>query len=179
MLDAPARMIMVRGARAAALAVTATAALALAAHLLAAARLRALLGFSFPQQLGIGAWWPIFAQNARLAAAALAAGALLGLIGQDNSARAGARAALDLCLLALAGVNIALVACAYGAWPARMAAYSIPYAPLELAGFAVAAGAYLQARQRPLPARQIALALGCSLSLLAASALIESISPPL
>jgi hypothetical protein len=172
------RTLPVLAARAAAAASTAALAVALAAHLIAAARLRTLLGFTFPARLGAAAWPAIFTNNARLAAAPVAGALLLGLIA-PGAGRTRARRALDACLGLLAAVNITIVGCAYGAWPARMAAYSLPYAPLELAGFATAAGVYLRSRRAQPPARELAAGLAAALLALAAAALIESTSPPL
>ena len=108
----------------------------------------------------------VAAGNLRLAVAVLLAALLVGL-------RPAIRPALDVVIGALAALNATVVGVALAAYGARLLGVAA-HAPLELAAFAVAGGAYLSARRRPLDGRQLMAAAAASSLLLAAAAVLET-----
>jgi hypothetical protein len=109
----------------------------------------------------------VAATNARLAAAALLAACAI-------SARPQLRPPLDLTLAVLLAFNAGLVGLAGAAYGARLVAAAALHAPIELAGFAAAGGAYLTARAGELSGRRLAGAAAAATSLLAAGAVVET-----
>jgi hypothetical protein len=108
----------------------------------------------------------VAAGNLRLAVAVLLAALLVGL-------RPAIRPALDVVMGALAGVNATAVGVALAAYGTRLLG-AAAHAPLELAAFAVAGGAYLNARRPPLDGRQLIAAAAASSLLLTAAAVLET-----
>ena len=108
----------------------------------------------------------VAASNLRLAGAVLLAALLVGLLPET-------RPALDIVMGALAGLNATAVGVALAAYGTRLLAVAA-HAPLELAAFAVAGGAYLSARRRPLGGRQLIAAAAASSLFLAAAAVLET-----
>ena len=75
--------------------------------------------------------------------------------------------------------NVVIAGASYGAYGLKMARYTLPYAPFELLAFACPLALYLAAR-RDSPPRAHAVAMcGTAALLLVASALMESLLPPL
>ncbi len=142
---------------------------------------RRLLGFPFtgvPARLDTA--FSIFAGNARLLAAVLAAILvaqspwLAGGDGHRGPVMGGLTAAVDTVLALAVAVNVAVVGAALGAYGDRMALAMLPHGPLELAAYALALAAYLQARRGPLAVRHV-LAVGVvCLGGLALAALLET-----
>jgi hypothetical protein len=109
----------------------------------------------------------VAATNARLAAAALLAACAV-------SARPQLRPPFDLTLSVLLAFNAGLVGLAGAAYGARLVAEAALHAPLELAGFAAAGGAYLAARAGELSARGVAGAGAAATSLVVTGAVVET-----
>lgn len=88
------------------------------------------------------------------------------------------RAGLDLLVLVVLVPNMLLIGVAVGAYGPRLAAY-LTHLPLELAGLAIAAGAYLHAR-RPTDRSAWTLAgpAAVAASCLLLAAVIETYTPP-
>ena len=105
--------------------------------------------------------------NSRLAGAVLLAALLAGL-------RPTIRPALDLVVGALATLNATTAGVALAAYGTRLLKAVAAHAPLELAAFAVAGGAYLNARRRPLAGRQLMAAAAACAGLLASAAVLET-----
>ena len=109
----------------------------------------------------------VAAGNLRLVGAVLLAARLVAL-------RPEIRPALDIVIGALAAVNATTAGVALAAYGARLLRVVAAHAPLELAGFAVAGGAYLSARRRELDGHQLMTAAAASSLLLAAAAVVET-----
>ena len=158
-----------RSATTAAGLVAAIAAVAVAVRLAgSSSTARSSLAFEFSRPPATpGDALAVAAGNLRLAGAVLLAALLVGL-------RPPIRRALDVVVGALAGLNAATVGVALAAYGTRLLKAVAAHAPLELAAFAVAGGAYLSARRRPLAGRQLMAAAAASTLLLAAAAVLET-----
>ena len=110
----------------------------------------------------------------RIAAAATALSCATALAVGALGGGEAARELLDLTLSALLAFNAGLVGLAGAAYGGRLVAAAALHAPLELAGFAAAGGAYLAARTGELSARRLAGAAAAAASLLAAGAVVET-----
>jgi hypothetical protein len=148
---------------------------------LAAARVRAGLGFAFG---GVPRTFEetrvILGANVRLmtsvvGVAAIVQSARLGSPdrGLGRGGRA-ARMACDLALIAVFVFNAAFVGATIGAYGARMVVAMLPHGPVELAAFALAIALYLRVRSEPLRTRVALTLAGWSLGLLALAALLET-----
>ena len=146
---------------------------------------RQVIVYRFPAgTLGWHGAAAIMLDNARLALAPIAAAYLIEVIrpedgrrwsGWRHSVRAGCDATLGAAVL----TNVVIAGASYGAYGLRMARYTLPYAPFELLAFACPLVLYREARRAsPASARALALC-GTAAVLLAASALMESLLPPL
>jgi hypothetical protein len=149
-------------------------------RLLAAAPVRAWLGFRFTGVPGtLVEAQRIFAHNAR---AVLAVVGLL-LIAQLAARRPAGPAAAQRWIqaggeLLLAGViaaNLAVVGAALGGYGLRMVRAILPHGPVELAAFAVAIALYAQGRRRALTVRHVIATGAVALGLLEAAALLETL----
>jgi hypothetical protein len=109
----------------------------------------------------------VAAGNLRLAGAVLLAAVLARV-------RPPIRPALDVVVGALAALNAITAGVALAAYGTGLLKATAAHAPLELAAFAVAGGAYLSARRRPLDGRQLTVATATSSMLLTAAALLET-----
>jgi len=109
----------------------------------------------------------VAAGNVRLAGAILLAALLVGL-------RPAIRPALDIVVGALAGLNATTAGAALAAYGTRLLKAVATHAPLELAAFAIAGGAYLSARRHPLDGGQLIAAAAASGLLLAVAAILET-----
>jgi hypothetical protein len=109
----------------------------------------------------------VAAGNGRLVGAVVLAALLVGL-------RPAIRPTLDLVIGALAGLNATTAGIALAAYGTRLLKAVATHAPLELAGFAVAGGAYLSARRHPLDGGQLIAAAAASSLLVAAAAVLET-----
>lgn len=156
-------------AAAAAALLAAIAAVAMALRLAGAAgAARDWLAFGFarpPATLGEAV--RIAEGNLRLAAAVLFAAFLTG-------PRPAIRLVLDLVVGSLAALNTTAAGIALAAYGTRLLAAVAAHAPLELAGYAVALGAYLRARRGLLDGQQWAAAAAACAVLLAGAALLET-----
>ena len=146
---------------------------------------RQVIVYRFPAgTLGWHGAAAIMLDNARLALAPIAAAYLVEVIrpeaaGRWSGWRHAVRAGCDATLGAAVLTNVVIAGASYGAYGLKMARYTLPYAPVELLAFACPLALYLEAR-RSSPARPRALALcGSAAVLLCASALMESLLPPL
>ena len=146
---------------------------------------RQVIVYRFPAgTLGWRGAAAIMLDNARLALAPIAAAYLVEVIrpeaaGRWSGWRRAVRSGCDATLGAAVLTNVVIAGASYGAYGLRMARYTLPYAPVELLAFACPLALYLEAR-RSSPARPRALALcGSAAVLLCASALMESLLPPL
>jgi hypothetical protein len=134
----------------------------------ASAAARRALAFEFSRPPATpGEAVAVAAGNLRLAGAVLLAALLVGL-------RPAIRPALDVVVGALAGLNATTAGVALAAYGMRLLEAVAAHAPLELAGFAVAGGAYLSARRRPLVGRQLVAAAAACGGLLAGAAVLET-----
>lgn len=126
----------------------------------------------------------IFANNAWLLAVILAATLIAHSARLDR--RVGDRrsmwrllvACCDALLAWLVVSNVLVIGAALGSYGVRMLEAMLPHGPLELAAFALALGAYLQARHGRLSARQFATIAVIATSLLVAAALLETFVVP-
>ena len=151
----------------------------------ASAQAREVIAYRFPAgTLGWRGVAEVMADNARIALAPIAAAYLVELIRPEipnrwSGWRRALRCACDATLSTVVLTNVVIVGASYGAYGLRMARYTLPYGPFELLAFACPLTLYLDAR-RASPARAKALAL-CAMAavLLTASALMESLLPPL
>ena len=158
---------------------------AVAVRLLAAAKTRQVIAYPFPPgALGWRGVGEILASNARLALAPIAGAYLIDTIrpapGRAWSGwRRPVRSGCDVALAGATLTNVFVAGASYGAYGLKMVRYTLPYAPLELVGFACPLALYLEARRRtPTRARAIGLC-GAAAVLLTAAALMESLLPPL
>ena len=134
----------------------------------ASAAARRALAFEFsPPPATPGDALAVAAGNLRLAGAVLIAALLAGL-------QPPIRPPLDLVVGALATLNATTAGVALAAYGTRLLKAVAAHAPLELAAFAVAGGAYLNARRRPLAGRQLMAAAAACAGLLASAAVLET-----
>jgi hypothetical protein len=134
----------------------------------AASSARSSLAFEFSRPpASPGAAVALAVGNLRLAAAVLLA-ALLAAV------RPGIRPVLDVLVGALAALNATATGVAVGAYGTRLVAAVAAHAPLELAAFGVAGGAYLSGRRCQLDGRQLIVAATVSGLLLGAAAVLET-----
>lgn len=131
-----------------------------------AARSALAFEFSHPPATPEGAL-AVVGGNLRIAGAVLLAALLVGL-------RPEIRPALDIVVGALAALNATTAGVALAAYGTRLLKAVATHAPLELAAFAVAGGAYLSARRHPLDGGQLIAAAAASSLLLAAAAVLET-----
>jgi hypothetical protein len=106
--------------------------------------------------------------NYRLAAGALLCSAVVPRL------RRPARHAVSALLATVLVLNAAAIGVAVAAYGSRLLAATRLHLPLELAGFAVAGGAYLQALRQPLPPRALALVGMSCLAILLGAAAVET-----
>ena len=146
---------------------------------------RQVIVYRFPAgTLGWHGAAAIMLDNARLALAPIAAAYLIGVIrpaaaGRWSGWRRAVRSGCDAMLGAAVLTNVVIAGASYGAYGLKMARYTLPYAPFELLAFACPLVLYREAR-RASPTRARALALCATAAvLLTASALMESLLPPL
>ena len=158
-----------RSASTAAGLLAAVAAVAVAVRLAgASSTARSSLAFEFSRPPAtLGDALAVAAGNLRLAGAVLLAALLAGL-------RPAIRPALDVVAGGLAGLNATTAGVALAAYGTRLLEAIAAHAPLELAAFAIAGGAYLSARRRPLDGRQLVAAAAACAGLLAAAAMLET-----
>jgi hypothetical protein len=109
----------------------------------------------------------VAAGNLRLVGGVLLAALLVGL-------RPAIRPTLDLVVGALAGLNATTAGIALAAYGTRLLQAVAAHAPLELAAFAIAGGAYLSARRPPRDSGQLIAAAAASSLLLGAAAVLET-----
>ena len=132
------------------------------------AAVRAELGFTFPaapRELRAGA--AIVAHNGRYAVAVVIA--CLAVCWAPAL-----RPVFDTGLAALLGFNATVIGLALGAYGPRLGRAIVLHGTLELAGFALAGGAYLRARRGELAHPQLARAACLSALILCAAALVEA-----
>jgi hypothetical protein len=152
---------------------------------LASDQVRHVIAYRFPGgTLGWRGVAVVMADNARIALAPIAAAYLVELIRPEigkgwSGWRRALRCACDATLSTAVLSNVVIVGASYGAYGLRMARYTLPYGPFELLAFVCPLTLYLDAR-RASPPRARALALcGMAAVVLTASALMESLLPPL
>jgi hypothetical protein len=109
--------------------------------------------------------------NARIAGGTLLCAALVPLL----SARA--RQAVDGVLATLLAISAIAAGITVGGYGARAVAALIAHVPLEFAALSLNGGAYLQACQRPLRARELAATAAASWALLIVAAALETYLP--
>ena len=158
-----------RSAATAAGLLAAIAAVAVAVRLAGAtSAARSSLGFEFSRPPAtLGEALAIAAANLRLAGAVLLGALLAGLL-------PALRPALDVLVGGLAGLNAAAVGVALAAYGTRLLEAVAAHAPVELAAFAVAGGAYLSARRQPLDGRHLVAAVSACVGLLVGAAVLET-----
>lgn len=162
-------------AQAARVALVAVALMAATALLVAAAdagdRARELMGLRFAAPSGRAAdALQAATTNLRLTASAvIAAWAVRG--------RPQLRGPLDVTLAVVGALNAATMGVALGAYGHRLLGSIALHAPLELAAFAVAGGAYLARRDDGLPAGALATAAAATVGLIAVGAVLEIYVP--
>ena len=146
---------------------------------------RQVIVYRFPAgTLGWHGAAAIMLDNARLALAPIAAAYLVEVIRPEKGRRwsgwrHAVRAGCDATLGAAVLTNVVIAGASYGAYGLKMVRYTLPYAPFELLAFACPLALYLEARRvSPTRARALALCAPAAV-LLAASALMESLLPPL
>jgi len=126
----------------------------------------------------------IFAANARLLAAAIAAAAVTQL--PWCARRSGQRAAIGTLLIAAldallaleVAFNVVLVGAALGAYGHRMIAAVLPHGPFELTAFASALALYLRGRRAAITRGRIATTAAGGLTVLALAAVLETYAAP-
>ena len=129
---------------------------------------RELLGFRFDRPgRHPGDAIGVAATNLRLVAAALVAAWSLRICPR-------LRLPLDITLAAVLALNTVAAGVALGAYGPRLLGAVAPHGPVELAGFALAGGAYLAARAGQPGAGRLALAAGGAVVLVAAGAALET-----
>ncbi len=150
-----------------------------------AAAVRHELSYPFPHgTLGWAGVKTILLDNLRLALAPVGASLLLSSTRPDEGAAwsrfsRAMRAVCDLVIGGAAIVNLLLVGASYGAYGMKMARYTLPYAPVELAGFACALTMYLSTRRRALRLRNASWLIAATVVLLSIAALLEGLLPAL
>jgi len=151
----------------------------------ASARARQVIAYQFPPgTLGWRGVAAIVLDNARLALAPIAAAYLVELIrpeagGRWSGWRRAVRSGCDATLSAAVITNIVIAGASYGAYGLKMARYTLPYAPFELFAFACPLALYREARRASPPRARVLAVCGTAAVLLIASALMESLLPPL
>lgn len=151
----------------------------------ASARTRQVIAYPFPA--GILGWrgvTVVLLDNARLALAPIAAAYLIEVVrpvagGRWSGWRRVVRAGCDATLSAAVLTNIVIAGASYGAYGLKMARYTLPYAPFELFAFACPLALYGEARRASPPRARVLAVCGTAAVLLIASALMESLLPPL
>jgi hypothetical protein len=161
--------IVGRSALTAAGLVAAIAAVAMTVRLAGAtSTVRSSLAFEFSRPpASPGEALAVAAGNVRLAGAVLLA-ALLAAV------RPTIRPVLDVLMGALAALNATATGVAVGAYGTRLLKAVAAHAPLELAAFAIAGGAYLSARRCRLDGRQLIVVIALSTLLLGTAAVLET-----
>ena len=157
------------------------------ALLLDAPLVRGWLAFQFeapPASLTVAL--DTLASNVAIALVAL--GAALGLASLATARTAEARRRRfvfratrlwgDLALAVVWAGNVAVVGAGLGAYGGRFAMALLPHGPIELAGFAIALGAYLEARAGRARSRDLGYALLGTITLLAVAAVLETWARP-
>ncbi len=128
---------------------------------------RSLLGFDFGGvNRSLGDAITIGAHNTALAGGVLACATALPRLPR--------RLAVDVLLATILTLNAAAIGFAIGAYRANAIAALAPHAPLELAAFSLAGGAYMQARKQAITARSLTLIGATCAVLLAAGAFLET-----
>ena len=151
----------------------------------ASAQARQVIAYRFPA--GVLGWrgvTVVLLDNARLALAPIAATHLVELIrapagGRWTGWRRVVRSACDTALGGAVLTNVVIVGASYGAYGLKMARYTLPYAPFELIAFACPLALYLESRHASPPRAHAVAMCGTAGLLLVASALMESLLPPL
>ena len=151
----------------------------------ASAQARQVIAYQFPAGIlgwrGVGV---VLLDNVRLAVAPIAGAYLIELVrplvgkgwsGWRRAVRSGCDAALGGAVL----TNVVIAGASYGAYGGKMARYTLPYAPLELLAFACPLALYLAASRASPPMAHVFALCGTAALLLVASALMESLLPPL
>jgi protein-S-isoprenylcysteine O-methyltransferase Ste14 len=129
---------------------------------------RQLLGFDFnPPARRPGQAIEIGATNLRLVAAALLAAVVV-------HGRPQLRRPLDATLAVVLALNTATLGVALGAYGTRLIGAVALHAPLELAAFLLAGGAYLAARGPELTAGGLTAVAAVAVTLVAAGAIVET-----
>jgi hypothetical protein len=161
--------LVARSARAAAWLLAAIAAVAVAARLAGlTSAARSCLAFEFSRPPATaGEALTVAGGNLRLAGAVLFAAYLTG-------PRPAIRPVLDVVVGSLAALNATAAGVALAAYGSRLLEAVAAHAPLELAGYAVAGGAYLRARRGQLDGHQWAAAAATCTGLLAGAAVVET-----
>jgi hypothetical protein len=124
----------------------------------------------------------IFVNNARLAAAPVAAAALTQLRriaevdgdGLVTSFLRGVETACGLALLGAVVLNLVLVGASLGAYGERVLRTMLPHGPLELGAYSMTLGLYLRVRREPVPARCWGASALLAIAMLGAGALLET-----
>jgi len=128
---------------------------------------RRLLGFDFGGvNRSLGEAITIAVHNTALAGGVLACATALPRLSR--------RLAVDVLLATILTLNAAAIGIAIGAYGANAIAALAPHAPLELAAFSLAGGAYMQARKQAITARSLTLIGATCAVLLAAGAFLET-----
>jgi hypothetical protein len=109
----------------------------------------------------------VAAANLRLAGAALVGALVVQHV-------RGIRLPVDVALAAVAALNLAVIGLAFGGYGARLAAAVAAHGTLELAGFALAASAYLAARRAQLTVRLLIAAALLAVVSLGLAAVVET-----
>jgi hypothetical protein len=151
----------------------------------ASAQVRQVIAYQFPA--GVLGWrgvTVILLDNARLALAPIAATYVVDLVrppvrGRWTGWRRVVRSGCDTALGGAVLTNVVIVGASYGAYGLKMARYTLPYAPFELVAFACPLALYLAGRRASPPRAQAVAMCGTAGLLLVASALMESLLPPL
>jgi hypothetical protein len=146
---------------------------------------RQVIAYQFPAgTLGWHGAAVIMLDNARLALAPIAAAYLVEVIRPDAAGRwsgwrRAVRSGCDATLGAAVLTNVVIAGASYGAYGLKMARYTLPYGPFELLAFACPLVLYRAARAASPPRARVLALCSTALVLLIASALMESLLPPL
>jgi hypothetical protein len=148
--------------------------------LMVRAETRGFLRYAFPQSsLGLGGAARILSNNLGLVATPLGAATLLVLAEGNQWRPRRLIVAGDAVIGLLVCINVLVVGASLGAYGARMVRYTLPNGPVELAGFAVAISAYLDARGAALGWNRLIRLAAASACLLAVAALLEGLVAPI
>jgi hypothetical protein len=109
--------------------------------------------------------------NARIAGGTLLCAAIVPLL------NARARQAVDCVLATLLGISAIAVGITVGAYGTRAMGALVAHLPLEFAALSLTGGAYLQACQQALRARELAATAAATAALLIAAAVLETYAP--